>query len=58
MDEDTKKFFIKFGGIAVIVAVLVIGIYYAMSPYQNCIRADDGVLTERDIMYCINVTSW
>jgi len=36
----------------VIAVAVVIGLYYLMSPYQNCMRADNSS------GYCIRATSW
>ena len=39
-------------GKILIIVVIVIGLYYLMSPYQNCVRANV------DVGYCIYNTSW
>ena len=49
MTEETKSFIIK----CLVVAALVGGMYYAFSPYQNCLRESFGGMS-----YCERTTSW
>jgi uncharacterized protein (UPF0333 family) len=53
-NEDRKepKFLETFLGKVVVVAVVIVGVYFLMSPYQNCLR---GGLTE---YHCTMNTSW
>ena len=53
-DEDRKepKFLETFLGKVVLVAVVIVGLYFLMSPYQNCIRS--GIPTHG----CTLNTSW
>ena len=44
-NEDRKepKFLETFLGKVVLVAVVIVGLYFLMSPYQNCVRSDEYV---------------
>jgi uncharacterized protein (UPF0333 family) len=53
-DEDRKepKFLETFLGKVVLVAVVIVGLYFLISPYQNCIRS--GINKGA----CVVNTSW
>ena len=53
-DEDRKepKFLETFLGKVVLVAVVIVGLYFLISPYQNCIRSTSNKSG------CILHTSW
>ncbi len=36
-----------------VVAVVIVGLYYLMSPYQNCVRVSSYTKT-----WCITETGW
>lgn len=48
-----KNFFVRVG----VIAVIFLGLYFIMSPYQNCVR--DGNRDSRsDLRYCFHLTDW
>jgi len=47
------KFLETFLGKVVLVTVVIVALYFLMSPYQNCVRSDEYV---RD--GCTATTSW
>jgi len=47
MDEQEKKLAKKVG----VGVVILVALYYLMSPYQNCVRSHNAA-------YCIAKTSW
>jgi hypothetical protein len=47
--------------IVAVVIVAVIGLYYLLSPYQNCLRFQEGdneVAFRRLRGQCMEITSW
>ena len=43
----------------VVVGVVVLAMYYAMSPYQNCLRAEEGQKDSETVKaYCTKNTVW
>ena len=51
-EKKEPKFYDTFIGRVVIIVVVVIGLYYLFSPYQNCIRSG------ADKHRCIVATNW
>ena len=49
----SETFHFKFLFAAIVVMVLFIGLYYVVSPYQNCLRD-----TFDDIGFCVKRTGW
>ena len=48
--------------IVVIVVVAIVGLYFLISPYQNCVRNQTALKAEgkhpANIQWCIKYTSW
>ena len=45
----------------VVAAALILGLYYVMSPYQNCMRAETSKIYAKSLdpeRVCQNLTSW
>ena len=40
----------------IVIALIILGLYYLMSPYQNCFRDVGG--SKQDAGVCIQLTSW
>ena len=53
MDDNFKKTFISMSLIVVVILVL----YYIMSPYQNCVREFDR-LGRTNTLWCSEKTRW
>lgn len=64
MTEDDGKAETKFSGTfhfkflfaAIVFTVLVIGLYYVISPYQNCYRVYPYL--DEDLDFCFKYTDW
>ena len=44
--------------VIIVAAEVIVGLYYLMSPYQNCLRMSGPDLNRDDRQVCIMRTSW
>ena len=51
-EKKEPKFYDTFIGRVVIIVVVVIGLYYLMSPYQKCVRMKNNP------SWCLGKTNW
>ena len=58
MDKDLINKLILVG----FVAGAILGLYFIMSPYQDCkrnyVEADDGRYKEGRTIHCLDITTW